>query len=334
MLPIRIINFFFPLCVLFLIFSNFCEASASNPVPIPPGEQSLNSSVAENWITVSPENDILEGAIFDDKGNLLFCDVSKRKIMRLTPRKELSMLLELPEIGAGGLAFHSDGRLFMAALDLEKGVGGVLAWSPDSGRLETIVPLEAGYWPNDLVFAKDGGFYFSNFRGRDANPAGGIYHVSADFRKITPVIPNLDQANGVALSPDGRLLWATEFAQNRLHRALLADSVAISPIGAGIPYHFTGVAPDSMRVDTDGNVYVAIYGQGRIMIFNNLGIPVGQILLPGREKGQNLLSTSLAISPDNRDLFIVTSNEEAALPARIFKSRALSSGQKPLNRGK
>lgn len=48
-----------------------------------------------------------------------------------------------------------------------------------------------------------------------------------------------------------------------------------------------------MRVDGKGNVYVAIYGQGRVLVFNNKGIPIGQILLPEREKGLNLLSTSL-----------------------------------------
>lgn len=315
----------------------FLDAAASayganhkNVVPIPPGEQSLASEMAENWITVSQQNNILEGAIFDAEGNLLFCDVSKKRIMRLTPDKQLSTLLELPEIGAGGLAFHKDGRLFMAALDLLKGMGAILAWSPQTGKIETIIPPEAGYWPNDLVFSPDGGFYFSNFCRNAATPAGGIYYVSPDFKKITPVMPNLDQANGVALSPDGNILWATEFAKNRLHRAILTDPTTISPIGAAIPYHFIGITPDSMRVDKDGNIYVALYGQGRIMVFNDKGIPVRQILLPEREKGRNLLSTSLAINPENAEMFIVSSNEEADMPAQIFKAQALSAGQKPI----
>lgn len=305
-------------------------ADRGNPVPIPPGEQGLPSETAASWITASPTNDILEGAIFDPSGNLLFCDVSKKRIMRLTPDRKLSVFLELPVIGAGGLAFHKDGRLFMAALDLSKGKGAILAWSPETGDIKTIIPPEAGYWPNDLVFSSDGGFYFSNFRRSDATPSGGIYYVSPDFKRITPVIPNLDQANGVALSPDGKTLWATEFARNRLHRASLVNPVTISPIGAAIPYHFIGSAPDSMRIDMDGNVYVAIYGQGRVMAFNNLGIPVGQILLPERESGKNLLSTSVALDPEKADMFIVSSNAEAELPASVFKARALAHGQKPL----
>lgn len=305
-----------------------CHAAVkNNPVPIPPGEQGLPTEAAEAWITVSPGNNILEGAIFDKNGNLLFCDVSQRKVMKLTPDKKLSTLLELPDLAPGGLALHRDGRLFMAALDLAQGTGAVLAWSPDSGNVETIIPVTAGYWPNDLVFAPDGGFYFSNFRRNNANPAGGIYYVSPDFKTVTPVLPNLDQANGVAMSPDGKRLWATEFAKNRLHRAILTGPASLSPIGAAIPYHFIGAAPDSMRVDADGNVYVALYGQCRIMIFNSSGLPIGQILLPDRENGKNLLSTSLAINPENHDLFIVSNNEETREPAMVFKANALAAGQ-------
>ena len=321
------------ICVFHLLLEAApCNAAGNpNPVPVPPGEQGLATKSAEQWLTVAPKNDVLEGAIFDSRGNLLFCDVTERKIMQMTPDKKLSTLVELPELGAGGIAFNKDGRLFMAALDLAKGEGAILAWSPETGKIETIIPVEAGYWPNDLVFAPDGGFYFSNFRRSNAQPAGGIYYVSPDSKEITPVIPNLDQANGVALSPDGKTLWATEFAKNRLHRAVLADPVTISPIGAAIPYHFSGITPDSMRIDKSGNVYVAIYGQGRVLIFNDLGIPIGQILLPERENGKNLLSTSLAINPDSRDLYVVSSNAKKSQPAAIFKGEALAPGQSPLN---
>lgn len=327
------------LCALFLSMSLLAtagsvhSASQANPVPIPPGEQALPSETAQSWITVSPENNILEGAIFDADGNLLFCDVSRRRIMRLTPEKELTTLLELPDMGVGGIAFHPDGRLFMAALDLAKGKGAILAWSPEKGKIDTIIPPEAGYWPNDLVFERGGGFYFSNFRRNTAQPAGGIYYAYPDGRQIIPVIPNLDQANGVALSPDGKTLWATEFAKNRLHRAVLTDPVNLSPIGAAIPYHFTGITPDSMRVDRNGNVYVALYGQGRVLVFNERGIPVQQILLPERELGKNLLSTSLALNPKNNEMFIVSSNEQADQPAKIFRANALAEGLPPLSAG-
>ena len=107
-------------------------------------------------------------------------------------------------------------------------------------------------------------------------------------------------ANGVALSPDGKELWGTEFSRNLLHRVELAGPTTIARFGTAVAYHFTGPAPDSMRADSDGNLYVAMYGQGRVLVFNKNGIPIGQVLLPGREVGHNLGSTSMAIPRGGR----------------------------------
>ncbi len=76
----------------------------------------------------------------------------------------------------------------------------------------------------------------------------------------------------------------TEFGRNLLHRVDLADATTPTPLGTTVAYHFTGPAPDSMRADSDGNLYVALYGQGRILTFNRNGIPIGQVLLPGGTK--------------------------------------------------
>ena len=182
----------------------------------------------------------------------------------------------------------------------------------------------AGYLPTDLVFDAQGGIYFSDFRGISTEPKGGAYYVSPDFKTITPVMPHLAMANGIALSADGTDLWVTEFARNLLHRVELARPMTITPIGSAIPYHFIGPAPDSMRADNDGNVYVAIYSQGRVLAFNRNGIPIGQILLPGRDEGHNLLSTSLAIKPGTNDVYIVTSDGNGGQGATIFHAKAFA----------
>ena len=85
---------------------------------------------------------------------------------------------------------------------------------------------------------------------------------------MTPVLLNLAVANGIALSTDERTLWVTETNANRLHRVdLLEDGVTIAPFGASIPYYFTGhEGPDSCCIDADDNLYVAMYGQGRVLV--------------------------------------------------------------------
>src|SRR4051794_31618606 len=284
------------------------DAQTRGPVPIPPSERGLQAVVAEPWFKVSDAGMVLEGPAFDRDGNLLFCDVSGRRVLRLTPGRQLSTVVSLDQLGPGGIAVHKGGRIFIAAIDFNRAVGAVLAVEPDGSGMRTIVSPESGYMPNDLVFDARGGFYFTDFRGASTDPKGGVYYVSPDFGSVTPVLPRLAMANGIALSPDGKELWSTEFSRNLLHRVELADATTSTPFGTAIAYHFTGPAPDSMRADNDGNLYVAMFGQGRVLVFNRNGIPIGQVLLPGRDKGHNLSSTSLAIKPGTNDLYIVTTD--------------------------
>lgn len=300
------------------------DAQTRGPVPIPPSERGLQTLVADPWFKVSHEGIVLEGAAFERDGNLLFCDVSGGRVLRLTPDKRLSTVVSLKDLSPGGLAIHQDGRIFIAAMNLANGTGSIIAVKPDGTRMQTVVPPTAGYMPNDLVFDEHGGIYFSDFRGISTEPKGGAYYVSSDFKTITPVLPQLAMANGIALSPDGKELWVTEFARNLLHRVVLASPTAIAPVGTAIPYHFIGPAPDSMRADSDGNLYVAMYSQGRVLVFNKNGIPIGQILLPGRNEGHNLSSTSMAMKPGTNDLYIVTSDANGGEGATIFHAKVFA----------
>jgi lactonase len=78
------------------------------------------------------------------------------------------------------------------------------------------------------------------------------------------LLRHLAMANGVALSPDGKELWGTEFSRNLLHRIELAGPTTIAPFGTAVAYHFTGPAPDSMRADSDGNLSRSTYSALRI----------------------------------------------------------------------
>lgn len=83
-------------------------------------------------------------------------------------------------------------------------------------------------------------------------------------------------------------------------------------------HRFVGQGPDSMRADADGNVYVAVYGQGRVLAFNRRGILISQVLLPNRDNAHNLASASLAIRPDRNDLFIVASDGDSGEGGRQY----------------
>ena len=63
-----------------------------------------------------------------------------------------------------------------------------------------------------------------------------------------------------------------------------------------------------------------------MLAFNRNGIPIGQILLPGRDEGHNPQSTSMAIKPDSNDLYIVTSDGNGGQGATIFHAKVFAKG--------
>ena len=85
-----------------------------------------------------------------------------------------------------------------------------------------------------------------------------------------------------------------------------------------------------MRADSDGNLYVARYGQGRVLVFSEKGIPIGQILLPGRDDGHNLQSTSMAIKPGTNDIYIVTSDRNGGQRLEHFARQSVREGSATL----
>ena len=60
------------------------------------------------------------------------------------------------------------------------------------------------------------------------------------------------------------------------------------------------------------------------MVFNKNGLPIGQVLLPGRREGHNLRSTSIAFRPGTDDLYIVANDGDAGEGANIFHVKAFA----------
>ncbi|HEY4083691.1 MAG TPA: SMP-30/gluconolactonase/LRE family protein [Burkholderiaceae bacterium] len=293
--------------------------------PIPAGERNLPTALAEPYFKVSDEPMPLEALAFDRQGNLLFADIFGGRVLRLTPDRKLTVVFTDKRLTPTGIAVHQDGRIFVAGVG-NLAAGRLIALDPDGSHPQTIVAESAGYVPDDLVFDQKGGIYFTDCKGTSTRPAGGVYHVAPDGKTITPLLPNMAMANGVTMSPDGKVLWATEFAAGRLHRLDLDEQGGIAPFGSAVPYQFTGRSPDSMRTDADGNVYVAMFHQARILVFSPNGVPIGQILLPGRDQNHFLNVSSMAFLPGSREMVIVAWDELGGRGAMIFKAQGFAKG--------
>lgn len=121
-------------------------------------------------------------------------------------------------------------------------------------------------------FDQNGNMYYTHFTGTVYNPDGAVYRVTPDFEHEEVFIPHLCGPNGICFSPDYSVMWITEFTAGRLLR------IPMNNPGLGcVVYHFTGyLARHSCEVDADGNVYVCMFNQGRIMVFNPDGYPIGR----------------------------------------------------------
>lgn len=305
------------------------EGLSASVAPIV-SESELQTIIAEPWVEISDKGLQLEGLNFDRDGQLFLLDVFEGNIFKVNPdTKEVTRPFKSKKENPAAIKIHKDGRLFICYLGDFKSTGGIFATTDKGEQFEEIISeLNTEYCIDDMVFDSKGGFYFTDFRGYSTHPQGGVYYVSPDFQKVIPVIQNISVANGVALSTDERVLWVTETTTNRLHRIELEeDGVTIAPFGATIPYYFTGnEGPDSCCIDSDDNLYVAMYGQGRVLVFNKKGYPIGQILIPGRDEGHMLRSTHPQFIPGTNQLIICSNDIEMSGGSMLYTVNGFAKG--------
>jgi gluconolactonase len=139
-------------------------------------------------------------------------------------------------------------------------------------------------WPNDITLDGDGGFYFTE----SIREEGAVIHVDA-AGSARVVARDIDFANGLALTPDGRRLLVAESYRNRILVVCLdAPGVPAGPPTpfANLPSHPDpeGTAvPDGAAFDAAGRLWVAHYGMqalhvlaadGTLLATYDSGIPL------------------------------------------------------------
>lgn len=296
--------------------------------PIPPGEAGLPTIVAEPWLEVENGKHDIEGTYFDRDGNLYYTETSRSRLHRVNVEtKEDTLVYEDPEGRLMSAAkVHKDGRIFVPSVGPKYDYGYVFHINPDGTDYTKILE---GHVYDDMTFDSQGGFYYTHMLGSVADPIGGVYYVHPDHKTITPLLEGLCCPNGVALSKDERVVWITESTAMRLLRVELTPDggpTDIAAFGVHVPYYFTGGGVcDSCEIDDDDNLYVSLYGQGRVLVFNPQGWPIGQILMPGREQGLHLGTTHSMIQPGTDDIYICAcTGPGTGKNSWIFKAKAFA----------
>ncbi|NYT44294.1 SMP-30/gluconolactonase/LRE family protein [Alcaligenaceae bacterium] len=238
-----------------------------------------------------------EGPIACADGTLLVVEIQGGSLTRIYPdgRKEV-----VAELGGGpnGAAIGPDGRCYVCnngGLGFRQIKGctmPMLASESYSGGWIDVVDLESGEVnvlfrncgdiglsaPNDIVFDQYGGFWFtdSGKMHRNHRDRGGIFYALPDGSLIKRVVFPLEGANGIGLSPDGRILYATEAHAGRLWAYEIVGPGEIRRGNGPIPWEhgdLLGISDtysiyDSLAVDHDGNICVADIPLGGITVFS------------------------------------------------------------------
>jgi len=314
---------------------NFAYAQGAqnlNP-PIPENEKALHEIKAEPWMKVDDRNVFLKGMAFDRKNNLTViaafpgADASKglagrtdRRILSLTPDKQINTLIQQNKYRFVDHVLHKDGRIFIACLS-----GELLVANPDGSDLKPVAARVNGkpQAPSDLTFDSKGNLYVTDFTGNVSNPTGGVYRCSPGLQSVEPFGPNLVTPNGIAFSPDEKSLWvACSIAKKLFHITLDKPLGAVTK--AEPVYDLSGPGGDGIRVDMRGNVYLAMNFQGRILVFDKNAKPIATVLMPGRERGALLSTTNIEFKPGTNEAYAVAAGDSTG--TWIYKFKAFAKG--------
>jgi gluconolactonase len=225
-----------------------------------------------------------EGPLWHPDGYLLFVDIRRSQIFRLVPGGKAEVIREHSG-ESNGMTFDAQGRVVICEMVNRRvtrmeadGSFTVLADRWDGKRLNR---------PNDIVGKSDGSLYFTNPGRERLDPAvvempfNSVHRITPDGR-VDLVIPNFDYPNGLAFSPDERILYV---ANTRPGQYIMAydvhpdGTVANGRRFAEMPSETaTDGVPDGMKVDQAGRVYCT--GPGGCWVFEPSGALIGVIRLP------------------------------------------------------
>lgn len=261
-----------------------------------------------------------EGPLWIEAENmLLFSDVPRNTIYKwtvergsevyLTPSGFTGIETKSNEPGSNGLLLDDEGYLVLcqhgdrrlaimnAPHNDPKPIFTTLADKFNGKRFNS--PNDAVLLGNDYYFTDPP--YGLPQQTNDPNkeiPFQGIYKVFADG-SIKLLVDSLTRPNGLAFTPDGKLIVANSDPKKaRWYQFELSDTAVISGRIFFDATNLNGTdkgLPDGLKIDSHGNIFAT--GPGGVWIFNSTGKVLGKLKLPEA-------TSNCALSPDEKTLYI------------------------------
>ena len=240
-----------------------------------------------------------EGPVALPDGSVVLVEMMGRCITRIMPDGTKQTVAKIAG-GPNGLALGPDGALYLCnngGSFSEQTINGLTYPGPFDpslyigGRIQR-VDLNTGAvtdlythcdghqlrGPNDIVFDRNGGMWFTDhcIRHERVFDLTGVYYAKTDGSMIREVIFPCQAPNGIGLSPDGETLYWAETFNGRVNQAAITGDGEIKRRSSrdsrsclcglpGLQYL------DSLAVDGDGNVCVATLINGGITVISKTG---------------------------------------------------------------
>lgn len=253
-----------------------------------------------------------EGPLFID-GNLYYVGWASDTLSKWDG-KSTTVLNHTPGCGHNGLALTKQKTLLLACtndpgaiLELDMNGRQLQRWDTDNNGRK----FDGGI--NDIVVAGNGGAYattfgtFANLATPPAGVTGRILYRAPGGQSWVGVADNLNYANGVGVSPDQKTLYVSETVGNCILKFTINDDGTLSDRSnfvllnqlAPNAVNSSWLGPDSMKIDGQGNMYVAQFIGGRILKIS----PAGKLLHIFRIAAGSG-TTNVAFGPGGKDLYV------------------------------
>lgn len=190
------------------------------------------------------------------------------------------------------------------------------------GEVEKIAGEDTDHpfvFPNDVAFAPDGCLYLTdsgvamdvfapngtlNPDWENLHYDGRIYCIDVKTRSMKTVDQGIRFTNGLAFGPD-KSLYVAETLTGAIYRYQWYENNTVGPrtlfCNVIDPDGLEGIrGPDGMKFGADGNLYVTVFGQACIAVFNPTGDVIRRITTDG------IWPTNLHFGPPGEHTIYVT----------------------------
>jgi gluconolactonase len=250
-----------------------------------------------------------EGPLYID-GNLYYVGWVSNTLSKWDG-KTTTVLNHTPDCGHNGLAL-TKGKTFLLActeehgaiLELDMAGKQLRRWDADKDGK----PFDGGI--NDIVVTANGGAYatvFGPYKDVPTSVVGKVLYLAPGGNEWVEVADDLNYANGIGVSPDQKTLYVSETVGNCMLKFKINEDGSLSNRSNFALLNLLTkdknkswwLGPDSMKIDSKGNIYVAQWFGGKILKIS----PDGK-LLHVFEIAAGDGTTNVAFSEGEKELYV------------------------------